>query len=540
MASFQNLRLAHTLHLIKGKYHVVVKIPDDISYLYKQKDKRLQRSTSTPDKALAMARAPSIVEAIEKEYGRQRDKLDPFVEGLRHILESEGFDISEWYLKGHLTYYHVDKGYGTEHIFVHRFNMLYSEKTLQSQEALRSSHPSVEAYTAKNYYGLSQMITQLGHAVPQSLLQHLKDDEAAAIRKDSVPNPMLSPEEALLFAKDEPDLLSQVGGVDFIRMWMDDKPAIKLETSDLYIPMFSDWAQTYIKDKAVKDSKDVQAKRKRACNTFLYVCGNKRLDEYDKVHMLEMARYLDNDENQKQWGHKTIKNYYSYVRQAFVYAGEKRNVLGKVVLPQHPFHEVKLTSYGFPTKPYLSLEDEELVALFALPMPQQEYLMFAILITTGMRLDEAALMTWERVSLYKGVYCFGLVDIENETPTLVKNIGSKRYIPIVNSLQRLLPSKGHGRLFNYPTVDGKAENAASKVMMRYIRQITNHPQKAVHSLRGTFKDKMRSLGIEKETHDFITGHAQGDVAGKYGEGPSMDKRLDAMNKVHHPWLTQQA
>ena len=31
-------------------------------------------------------------------------------------------------------------------------------------------------------------------------------------------------------------------------------------------------------------------------------------------------------------------------------------------------------------------------------------------------------------------------------------------------------------------------------------------------------------------------HPQGDVGGKYGEGPSMNKRLEAINRIKHPWL----
>ena len=54
---------------------------------------------------------------------------------------------------------------------------------------------------------------------------------------------------------------------------------------------------------------------------FLKVCGDFPLNEYDKVHMLDMARYMDDDEDGKQWTHKTIKNYVSYTKQAFDYEG---------------------------------------------------------------------------------------------------------------------------------------------------------------------------------------------------------------------------
>ena len=55
-------------------------------------------------------------------------------------------------------------------------------------------------------------------------------------------------------------------------------------------------------------------------------------------------------------------------------------------------------------------------------------------------------------------------------------------------------------------------------------------------MRGNFKDFIRDLGVSKEINDFITGHAQGDFAGRYGAGPSMAKRLEVINQIKHPWL----
>ena len=96
---------------------------------------------------------------------------------------------------------------------------------------------------------------------------------------------------------------------------------------------------------------------------------------------------------------------------------------------------------------------------------------------------------------------------------------------------------GDGRLFDYRIdQDGKAQAKASDAAMPYIRKVTQNDRKAIHSLRGNFKDLVRELEVSKEINDFITGHAQGDVAGKYGSGPSMAKRLDVIDRVQHPWL----
>lgn len=72
----------------------------------------------------------------------------------------------------------------------------------------------------------------------------------------------------------------------------------------------------------------------------------------------------------------------------------------------------------------------------------------------------------------------------------------------------------------------------------YIRKVSAHPQKALHSFRHTFIDLAREAGTtDVETRKFITGHSLGDVGEEYGSGPSMEKRLAVLNGIKHPWLT---
>lgn len=57
-------------------------------------------------------------------------------------------------------------------------------------------------------------------------------------------------------------------------------------------------------------------------------------------------------------------------------------------------------------KSYQPFEKDELKHLFALPMPDADRLLLSILITTGMRLDEAALLTWDQISSEDGIRYF--------------------------------------------------------------------------------------------------------------------------------------
>ena len=108
-----------------------------------------------------------------------------------------------------------------------------------------------------------------------------------------------------------------------------------------------------------------------------------------------MARYMDVDNDGKQWAHKTIKNYVSYTKQESDYAGETRSYLGKIILSAHPFHNLRLGDFGAPTKPYISFKSDELHSIFNQEMPRLDKLLLAILVITGICLDDASLMTWE-------------------------------------------------------------------------------------------------------------------------------------------------
>ena len=516
--------LPYTLHKKKGKLYVCVSVPANLRHLYSEP--QLRRSTGTNDRAVALERAGDKYREIVKDLENKESQLDPFVEGIRDILQNEGADVNEWYKSGKIEL--VVRGEKTA-----AARITGSKITLGVEGKLATL---VEKWSGRTYLELAGMVTGLGYALPQALLSGLSQNDHSAIMEAT--KPVGIPPSVIGKAyRDDPDLAEAI---------FKNAPAttqhVELQTAKTLMPTFSKWAERYKADKADKDSADVQQKRARSCAMFLKVCGDFPLNEYDKVHMLDMARYMDDDEDGKQWAHKTIKNYVSYVKQAFDYAGETRNNLGKIILSAHPFHNLRLGEFGAPAKPYISFNSDELHSIFNQELPHLDKLLLAILVTTGMRLDEASLMTWERVIKHEGTLCFALIEqINGDNPeqVLVKNTGSKRFIPVPEIIKPLLGNFGVGRLFNHRIdKEGKSEAAASDALMPYIRKVSAHPQKALHSFRHTFIDLAREAGTtDVETRKFITGHSLGDVGGEYGSGPSMEKRLAVLNGIKHPWLT---
>jgi len=92
----------YKLHLRKGKQYISQKAPADIAFMYT--DGRYRLSTGTPDKALANAKAQQYLRKIEQHFDRSREKLEPFIEGVRSYLESRGVDVVQWYKLGRIEF----------------------------------------------------------------------------------------------------------------------------------------------------------------------------------------------------------------------------------------------------------------------------------------------------------------------------------------------------------------------------------------------------------------------------------------------------
>lgn len=256
---------------------------------------------------------------------------------------------------------------------------------------------------------------------------------------------------------------------------------------------------------------------------FVSVVGDMEVGAITKKHAYDYAKFL----SEQGRGNSTIRTRVSSVGGMLTWCEQQGH------LETSPIVNLKLKHYGAATEHYKPLDHDELVKLFKQPTTPRERLILSILATTGMRLDEVALLRWDQVKK-KGE----LVYLDLTDDVIVKNEGSKRMVPLHSGL--IIPERGVGNMFNYPRDrDGKATNEASKACMPWIRAaIGNDPLKVVHSLRGTFKDLLRDLDISKELNDFITGHSSGDSAGDYGKGPSLAIRSSAIDQIDIAFLNQ--
>jgi integrase len=280
-----------------------------------------------------------------------------------------------------------------------------------------------------------------------------------------------------------------------------------------------------VADDFMKDEKFTRQQIKKAyqlaLTEFSDFVADKPFAEIKPPTIYSYADYLAKD---KGFSTTTISGRVAKLQSVFNYA------VRKGYIDSNPAHGLRISGYGKAKESYLPFTKDELSQIFKLDLPQRERLLFSIIVTTGMRLDEAALLSWENIKTEDGINYF---DLTSEG-YLVKNKGSARKVPVHPSLK--LPERGAGRLFDYKlNSDGKTTTASERCN-KQVRRVTTDSRKVVHSFRHTIKDLFRDAGVSKEVQDFLTGHASGDVAGKYGSGPSMKTRYEAICLIDHPWL----
>jgi integrase len=279
-----------------------------------------------------------------------------------------------------------------------------------------------------------------------------------------------------------------------------------------------------------RDYDKTNTKRKliRGMDRFIELMGDPALQE---IKTKTAYDYVDRQlEVRPGASTKSLKDYHWAVSQLLTFC------VRKGYLDTNPFMGASLSKFGKESVSYQPYTNEELCLIFKQDWEPQERLLLSILVTTGMRLTEAASLTWERYNdtEFQGIRYFSLLDTNDEV-VVVKNEGSYRQVPFHPDV--ILPARGTGRLFDY-TIDtnGLASSSAGNAINPTLKKLIPHKSKSAHSFRRTLKIMLRDADVSKEVNDFYTGHGAGDSAGKNYGGVGLVKRYEAIASLRHPWL----
>ena len=379
---------------------------------------------------------------------------------------------------------------------------------------------------------IANLIIHETGGVPEELLNYMDEDE----RKD-----LIYVGRRVEFDRQQGQLLHGKNdlhkGMDgFVQAgWDADKSKYKLST---LIPKYLEersWGREKTKQEA-----------SLALKRFLKVIGDSQLPDLTPKDAYAFARWMEDELGS---ANASINNGVSYVSGLLTWA---------ITMPELEFCTVNnfnvngklhLSGLGKAKEHYQPFTKPQLKEIFEVKANTREKLALCMLITSGCRLDEIALMEWDNIKFHEdgdGFESRGFMYMDT-TFGLVKNAGSERYIPIPIAMESLLPPRGftfnddksETRIFNYALdADLKSSRASSQAIGRVLKKIPTEGRgrQTTHSLRGNLKDMLRDVGCPKEINDFITGQGQGDVASKYGVGPSIVVRHQWLSKINFDFL----
>ena len=189
--------------------------------------------------------------------------------------------------------------------------------------------------------------------------------------------------------------------------------------------------------------------------------------------------------------------------------------------------------------------DEELTQIFGTkgfvrPNPKRpnHYWIPLVALYTGARLEEIAQLHVEDIKELEGTWC---LDINEEADKKVKSDASKRVIPLHDELLSLgfigfvesQKSHGHDRLF--PELRKGRDGYGHSFQKWFGREKTKagFPKltKSFHSLRHTFIDRLRNLGVDEAKLAALAGHTNSSITSTYGQGYHIAQLHEVVNKL---------
>jgi len=526
------------LRMNQGKWVVEVSYPASIRHMFgngKGRSKKL--TTGTTDKAQAEQRKMEIAHKIyrlfdeaQSEYINRKDKqTDSFAENVINSLAK-----ALKYNKGMVPLLEPSTDYVELVKMKARFdNLFWQVDDYKTAAEANTASTEVKTVLPTNF----SLLSKHSELIVQSYWQDLLT--SAAIEQGVTP-PVFEklPQEEYLLNKFNTDDLDKIfkkppttGIMGYVKQShhvpVSRPRRNKSKSTENILSLLDDYFVALERDYAKKDT---IRKLKKGVKLFVKLMGDLPLQD---VEQTTVYSFMDKQQEVRpNVSARVLKDNNWSLRSFFKFCIERGYV--KV----NPVADIDVGRRGIPVQTHLNYTRNELHTIFSHNWEPQERLLLSLLITTGMRLSEAANLSWERFSEdhdgIQGMRCFSLLNTSDEI-VAVKNKGSMRIIPLHPDL--VLPPKGTGRLFDYKmNEDGLSSHDAGRAINPTLQKLVPHPQKMAHSFRGTLKELLRDSGVSKEISDFYTGHSSGDVAGTSYGGVGVDTRYNEISKVRHPWL----
>jgi integrase len=203
---------------------------------------------------------------------------------------------------------------------------------------------------------------------------------------------------------------------------------------------------------------------------------------------------------------------------------------------RNPFESVRATKIGQDATKRQTITSAEIKQLIAACKKDSDDIacMLLLALFTGARIGEIIGLRTKDVKLTSKVPT--AISIEAYGDRNLKTSNSERIIPIHPAIRSVVKSQlnvDNSSLFprycdglNKPNAD-----SASATLNKRLKKLFTNKHVTNHCLRHTIEDRFRDADVPKDRRDEILGHAKQDSADTYGQGRSLSKKLEDLQRA---------
>ena len=294
--------------------------------------------------------------------------------------------------------------------------------------------------------------------------------------------------------------------------------------NDSRASLLSDAVETYVKLKGAGRSQTFEAGARRSTGYLIHICGDKRIDTFARSDANAFRDYLKSRGLSKD----SITRNFTNVRAIVNFVLREEGFQ-----PTSVFSGVYLGEGGEAQKRYVPTVSElrKLSKECRAADDDQRWLL-ALILDTGMRLSEAAGLSWKDVDLS------GIIPSINVRPNDIrrlKSVSSERLIPLTGmslwAVTQAYNNRTENYLFpRYASAVSFNANSASAALNKWLKKNINDVI-VVHSLRHAMRDRLRTVECPVEIIDSICGWSRPGTGEAYGSGYQLQTKLNWLQKV---------
>ena len=287
----------------------------------------------------------------------------------------------------------------------------------------------------------------------------------------------------------------------------------------------SEALELYLRLKGIGKDKTFHRGAERNIQSVIHLLGDRPLDEYSSSDAATYRDYL----LKKGLTTNSVKRNFAYIRSIINLCIQEhgldcKNAFSRVYLPDLDDSKKRKS---IPIENIRQIQQDCRVA------DDEARWLVALISDTGMRLSEAAGLHIDDIKLDREV---PHIDLKPHAWRGLKTKGSQRQIPLVGAslwaAQRIKETNNISPYAfpRYTSAKGTNANSASAAINKWLKPRV--PEGCViHSFRHSLRDRLREAQSPSDMIDQIGGWSTAGVGQGYGEGYSLKKLQDSLEKV---------